>query len=60
MLHIRFDNQRRVVGWWGEIGLDAAESTADWIQANKNRSTKRTKTESNKIAASKFMDGMKF
>lgn len=29
MLHIRFNAQRRVVGWWGEIGLDAAEKTAD-------------------------------
>ena len=60
MLHIRFNAQRRVVGWWGEIGLDAAEKTADWIQANKNRGQDRVKTESNKNAAAKAMKGMGF
>jgi hypothetical protein len=60
MLHIRFDAQRRVVGHWGEIGLDAAENTADWIQANKNRSTKRTKTEQNKSARDLAINSIKF
>lgn len=60
MLTIRFDTQRRVVGWWGEIGLDAAEQTADWIQANKNRDKDRTKTEQNISARDKAMEGLKF
>lgn len=60
MLTIRFDTQRRVVGWWGEIGLDAAEQTADWIQANKNRDKDRTKTESNKEAAANFKNSIKW
>ena len=60
MLNIRFDNQRRVVGWHGEIGLDAAENTLDWINANKNRDKPRTKTESNKSAAAKSMEGFKW
>ncbi len=60
MLHIRFNAQRRVVGWWGEIGLDAAEKTADWIQANKNRGQDRVKTESNKNAAAKARKGFQW
>jgi hypothetical protein len=60
MLTIRFDNQRRVVGWYGEIGLDAAETTLDWIAANKNRGVKRAKTEQNKSAADKFKQSMRF
>ena len=60
MLHIRFNAQRRVVGWWGEIGLDAAEKTADWIQANKNRGQDRVKTESNKNAAAKAREGFQW
>ena len=60
MLHIRFDTQRRVVGHWGEIGLDAAEQTEDWVQANKNRDKPRTKTESNNAANAKAMAGLKF
>jgi len=60
MLHIRFNAQRRVVGWWGEIGLDAAEKTADWIQANKNRGQDRTTTTQNQSARDRAMKGMGF
>lgn len=60
MLHIRFDRQNRVVGWWGEIGLDAAELTMDFIAANKNKGKNKTKTEQNKSARDAFKNSIKF
>lgn len=59
MLKIRFDKHRRVVGWHGEIGLDAAEKTLDWIAANKNRNRKRKpKTAQNLAARAKAMQSI--
>ena len=55
MLHIRFDRQNRVVGHWGGLGLDAAELTLDFINANKNRGAIRTKTNENLSAHEKAM-----
>ena len=56
MLTIRFDRQRRVVGWYGEIGLDASGITVvDWIQCNKNRDKDRTKTTQNLSARERAM-----
>lgn len=59
MLHIRFDRQNRVVGHWGAIGLDAAELTLDFINANKNRGAVRTKTNENIAANIKSMKELK-
>lgn len=57
MMHIRFDNQNRVVGWWGDIGLDAAEITLDFVAAN-NKRIKRTKTTENISAYEKHKRSM--